>query len=143
MPEHRIRHPRRSAMRAFRRPSIAMLVVLNLWPTLAFGQATKAAGVVSTLQGTATASRAGAPQPIPLKFKDDVFLQDRIQTGDQSVARILLGGKALVTVRERSALTITEIPGRSTVELEAGKIGLAVARERMRPGESEIGRAHV
>ncbi len=122
-------------MRAFRRPSIAVLVLLDLWPTLALGQATKA-GVVSTLQGTVTASRAAAPQPIPLKFKDDVFLLDRIQTGDQSVARILLGGKALVTVRERSVLTVTEIPGRSTVNLESGKISLAVARERMSAGES-------
>jgi hypothetical protein len=48
----------------------------------------------------------------------------------------LLGGKALVTVRERSVLTITEIPGRSTVNLENGKIALAVARERMGPNES-------
>ena len=121
-------------MKIFRRPSIAVLIVLNLWPTLASGQATRPAGVVSALQGTATASRANAA--LPLKFKDDVFLQDRIQTGDQSVARILLGGKALVTVRERSVLTVTEIPGRATVNLESGKIGLAVARERMAPGEA-------
>src|SRR5206468_1569703 len=115
-------------MRAFRRPSIAVLVLLNLWPTLAFGQAATPAGVVSTLQGTVTAARTNVPQPVPLKFKDSVFLQDRIQTGDQSVARILLGGKALVTVRERSVLTITEVPNRTTVGLESGKIGLAVAR---------------
>jgi hypothetical protein len=122
-------------MRQFRRPAVAVLVLLHLWPSLVFGQATKA-GVISTLQGTVTASRTTVPQPVPLKFKDDVFLQDRIATGDQSIARILLGGKALVTVRERSVLTITEIPGRSTVNLENGKIGLAVARERMAPGES-------
>ena len=62
-------------MRAFRRPSVAVLVLLMLCPTFAFGQATKA-GVVSTLQGTVTATRTTAPQPVPLKFKDDVFLQD-------------------------------------------------------------------
>jgi hypothetical protein len=48
---------------------------------------------------------------------------------------MLLGGKAVVTVRERSVLKITEVPGRSTIELETGKFALAVAREKMRPGE--------
>ena len=42
---------------------------------------------------------------------------------------MLLGGKAVVTVRERSVITITEVPGRSTIELETGKFALAVARD--------------
>jgi hypothetical protein len=71
----------------------------------------------------------------PLKFRDDVFVNDRIVAGDQSMARMLLGGRAVVTVRERSALTITEVPGKSTIALEAGKIAVAVARERMKPGD--------
>jgi hypothetical protein len=49
---------------------------------------------------------------------------------------VLLGGKAVATLRERSVLTITELPGQSSIELHAGKIGLAVAREKMRAGES-------
>ena len=93
------------------------------------------AGVITTLEGNVTATRAAVPQPVALKFKDDVFLQDRIATGEQSLARMLLGGKAVVTVRERSVVTITEIPGRSTVEIDSGKFALSVARERMRPGE--------
>jgi hypothetical protein len=56
-------------------------------------------------------------------------------TGDRSLARMLLGGKAVVTVRERSALTITEVPGLSTIELDSGKIAVAVAKDKMRPGE--------
>src|SRR5262245_31815516 len=47
-----------------------------------------------------------------LKFRDDVMLQDRIATGDQSLARILIGGKAVVTVRERSV--VTPAPAAST-----------------------------
>src|SRR5437763_104730 len=43
--------------------------------------------------------------------------------------------KAVVTVRERSVLTITETPNRSTIDLDSGKFALAVAREKMRPGE--------
>src|SRR3989442_888837 len=49
---------------------------------------------------------------------------------------MLLGGKAVVTVRERSTLTITEVPGKATIDLEIGKIALAVAKEKMGPGES-------
>lgn len=105
------------------------------WPAMADAQLTKA-GVVTTLQGTATVARAAASQPMPLKFKDTVFVQDRITTGNDSVARILLGGKAIVTVRERSVLTITEVPGTSTIELGIGKIALAIVKERMRPGET-------
>ena len=106
-------------------------------PTAA--QAPKA-GVVTTLQGTATVTRvstaAPAPQALPLKFRDDVFQQDRIATGDESIARLLLGGKAVVTVRERSVLTITETATTSTIDITAGKIALVAARDRMKPGES-------
>ncbi|HEV8642497.1 MAG TPA: FecR domain-containing protein, partial [Methylomirabilota bacterium] len=121
-------------MLRFRRPAVALLLLLTFWPTMALGQAPKA-GVVTTLEGNVSAARRALPQPIPLKFKDDVFLRDKITTGDQSLARLLLGGKAIVTIRERSILTVTELPGRSTVDLESGKIGLAVARDRMRQGE--------
>src|SRR5437773_7531085 len=109
------------------------LIALVL-PSPAFAQATKA-GVVTTLEGKVTVTRVTlAPQP--LKFKDDVFVNDKVTTGDQSIARMLLGGKAVVTVRERSTLTITEVPGKATIELDAGKIALAVARDKMQAGES-------
>jgi len=111
-----------------------VLVLVALWPSLVFGQ--EKTGVVTALEGHVTAARVAAPQPIQLKFKDDVYRNDRITTGDRSLARMLLGGKAVVTVRERSVITITEGPGKSTIDLVAGKIGLAVAKERMRPGES-------
>jgi hypothetical protein len=106
-----------------------------LFPTEALCQAAKA-GVVTTLQGTATVARATASQPTPLKFKDDVFMQDHIATGDSSLVRILLGGKAVVTIRERSALTIHETATTSTIEMTSGRIALPVAKDRMKPGES-------
>jgi FecR protein len=112
---------------------VAVLGVLG--PSSALAQATKA-GVVTTLQGTARVARAATAEPTPLKFKDDVFVQDHITTGESSIVRILLGGKAVVTVREHSALTIHETPTTSTIEVSTGKIALAVARNRMKPGES-------
>ncbi|MBI2528181.1 MAG: FecR domain-containing protein [Candidatus Rokubacteria bacterium] len=122
-------------MLRFLHAAAALSVTVILWPTFVLGQPVKA-GVVATLEGTATAKRVAVAQPVSLKFKDDVFLHDRIATGERSLARVLLGGKALVTVRELSVLSITEVPGRATVELEAGKVAVTVARERMRPGEA-------
>src|SRR5437773_10359879 len=114
---------------------LALTALVVAVPATAFAQPTKA-GVVSTVLGTATVSRASLSQPVPLKFKDDVFAQDRVSTGDDSVARILLGGKAIVTVRERSSLTISESPGVSTVNVGEGRAAIAVVKERMKPGET-------
>jgi hypothetical protein len=75
------------------------------------------------------------PEPKPLHFKDDLFLRDRITTGERSIVRVLLGGKATVTARERSVLTITEVPGVATINLGAGRIAVAVAKGLMKPGE--------
>jgi len=116
------------------RPAVAVLILATFLPSLAFGQASRA-GVITTLEGNVTVASVSAPQPRPLKFRDDVFVNDRVVTGDRSIARMLLGGKAVVTVRERSALTITEVPGKSTIALDSGKIAVAVAREKMKPGE--------
>ncbi len=123
-------------MLRIRRRALGLLVPLALCcPTLGQAQESRA-GVVTTLEGRVTAARVALPQPVALKFKDDVFLNDRIVTADRSIVRLLLGGKAVVTVRERSALTITEIPGRSTIDLDSGKIAVAVAREKMKPGDT-------
>src|ERR1051326_7797550 len=124
----------RSRASMIKRCLAVLLSVAFLAPSAAFAQAPKA-GVITTLEGNVTARRVALPDAVPLKFKDDVFLQDTVATGDKSLARMLLGGKAVVTVRERSVLTITEVPGKSTIDLESGKFALAVAREKMRPGE--------
>jgi FecR-like protein len=108
---------------------------LVLWPTLSGAQGLRA-GVVTQLQGKVTTTHESVPKPIALKYRDDVFLRDKIVTGDQSLARVLLGGKALLTIREHSLVTITEAPGRSAVDLKSGRLSLAVAREKLQPGET-------
>jgi FecR protein len=106
----------------------------------AVAQSPSPAGVVTNLQGTANLQRVSttqpAPQLLPLKFRDELLVQDRITTGDQSLVRILLGGKAVVTVREHSSLTITDTQTTSTINMSVGKIALAVLKDRMKPGES-------
>ncbi len=91
-------------------------------------------GVATTVVGPVTITHVASP-PAPLKFKDDVFLNDRVATGEKGFARMLLGGKAIVTAREHSVVTINETPGASTVDLASGRISVAVDKARMRPGE--------
>jgi hypothetical protein len=91
--------------------------------------------VVTTLVGEATVARAASAQPQDLRMRDDVFALDRIITKERSMVHVLMGGKALLTVRELSVVTVTEEGGRATVELQSGKVGLAVVRERMKPGD--------
>ena len=98
------------------------------------GWAQEKVGVVTTVIGPVTVARASLP-PEPLKFRDDVFLRDRVQTGENAITRILLGGKVIITAREHTALTITETPGLSTIHLTSGRIAVAVEKSRMKPGE--------
>jgi len=122
-----------AAWRAIKTLAIAGLVVGA--PGYARAQGQSGVGVVTTLVGEATVTRAAMAQDQVLKKRDDVFPQDRITTKERSLVHVLMGGRALLTVRELSVLTVTEEGGRATVNLQSGKVGLAVVRERMRPGE--------
>jgi hypothetical protein len=103
-------------------------------PAPAGAQLSKA-GVVTASLGSVTVARASAAEPSPLAFKDDVYVHDRITTGDRSTARMLLGGRAVVTARERSVLVLTETLLTSTLGVSSGRVALAVVKERMQPGE--------
>jgi FecR-like protein len=115
-----------------------LLSVVTIWATLlpSLVVAQDAVGVVTTLDGRANVARPTLTTPLALKFKDDVFGRDKISTQENSLVRVLLGGKAILTVRELSEVTITEDAGRAVVTLPDGKVVLAVAKQRMRPGES-------
>ncbi len=112
---------------------LGVLVTLTIgMPAVVAGQ--ERVGVATTVIGPVTVNRV-ATAPAPLKFKDDVLLNDRVVTGENAFARMLLGGKAIVTAREHSVVTITEVPGVSTVELLSGRISVAVDKARMRRGD--------
>ncbi len=122
-------------IRSMKRAALALVLLALVIPATSPGSEPVRAGVVTTLLGSATITRASTPEAAPLKFRDPVFLNDRVTTAENSLARILLGGKALVTVREKSVLHLTEVPGASTIELADGRLALAVVKERMRPGD--------
>jgi FecR protein len=104
-------------------------------PRYAAAEGAGGVGVVSALHGEATVARVTLTQPLALRTHDDVLMRDRITTRERSLVHVLLGKRALLTVRELSVLTITEGAARATIDLQSGKVGLAVARPRMRPGE--------
>jgi hypothetical protein len=113
-----------------------LALALLVSPTaIAQAASPEGAGVATAVSGQVTVSHAVSPAPQALQFKDEVFYRDRISTAARSLARLLLGKKALVTVRELSELQLIDQAGISTVQLALGKIAIAVARQRMRPGE--------
>jgi hypothetical protein len=120
----------------------SLVVVSLLLPTLATAQqpTSQNVGVVTAVQGQATVSRETIPQPASLRFKDDVFFRDQIATQERSTVRLLLGGKGTLTIREQSQVTLDESVapdgGRlSVLSILSGKIGAAIARALMRPGD--------
>jgi hypothetical protein len=123
-------------MRRWTTLAVIAALAAALLPVPIEAQTSDAVGVVTTIDGRATVARPAIPAPLSLKFKDDVFGRDKISTQENSLVRVLLGGKAILTVRELSQVTISEEPGRAVVTLPDGKVVLAVAKQRMRPGES-------
>ena len=115
---------------------IALLVTAA--PEIASAQTPTAAGTVTAVSGNVTVARLAAA-PRPLKFGDTLYSRDVVEARKDGRARILLGGKTTVTVRELSRLELREEAQadgvRYTVELLAGKVRASVARALMRPGE--------
>jgi ferric-dicitrate binding protein FerR (iron transport regulator) len=97
-----------------------------MWATLTPGKA----GVVGALDGVVNVQRVGLPGSVPLKVWDDVFLQDRIASGDGARIEVALGDKMHLAMRERSIITISETPGRATVDLDAGDVTIAMRGDR-------------
>jgi FecR-like protein len=115
--------------------SLFTALVTMLAPFSAQAETPSAVGIVTTLQGQATVTHVASTAVAQLKFKDSVFERDRINTAENSIVKVLMGGRAVVTVRELSVLTITEDVGHTTINLESGRIAVSVAKQRMKPGE--------
>ena len=94
------------------------------------------AGQVTNVVGAGSLARAAAPAAVPVRQQDSLFVGDRIDTREQSVVRILLGGKVTVTIRELSSLTVREEPSRASVELHGGKVAVQVNPALMRKGDA-------
>ena len=112
----------------------------------------KGVGVVSALRGEASvthapgvAARESRPAQEALRFRDDVFFQDVIDTQRESTAKVLLKGRATLTIRELSRVELREgvVPGdpsrtRSIMGLLAGAFRAIVQRDTRAQDEMEI-----
>ena len=116
----------------------AIALFVGAPPGIASAENPTTAGTVTSVTGKVTVARlGGAPQP--LNLRDPLYWRDVVEAGRDSVARVLLGGKTTVTMRELSRLELrveAQADGvRYTVDLVAGKVRASVARMLMRPGE--------
>ena len=102
-----------------------LIVAVALAGPAAAGEQREAAPVMVAL------ATAAPPEPIP--FRGRMLLTDRVRTGDRSFARLLLGGRVMVLAREEASLSITEVPGATTIEVERGRVALTVDRENLHP----------
>lgn len=94
---------------AFKQGAFLLTALTAVSPPFLFAQTATPQAVVTHLSGQASLVPAALPQqPRSLKFRDGLFFQDRVNTEERSLVRMLLGGKAVVTVRELSEVTITE-----------------------------------
>ena len=112
---------------------LTVLMVLSL-ATAVLGQGP--AGSVALLEGQATVVRIGQA-PVALKFGDRILAGEQIATGAESLLRVLIGGRAVITVRELSSVTITEEPSKIVISLSANPpTGSKVAfMAGVKPGE--------
>ena len=86
--------------------------------------------VLSGVQGEVWIAPADtAKEPKPARFHDVLSYGDQIRTGAGSVAEVLVGRHALVTLHEDSTVHLVEEgPGQRTVQVLTGEVRLAVAR---------------
>ena len=114
------------------------VMVGTVLATVAAAETSKAAGQVMSVAGPVTVARADVT-PHQLKFRDNLYWRDVVEARRDGIARVLLGGRATVTVRELTRLELREeqrVEGvRYVADLVSGRIRASVARMLMRPGE--------
>src|SRR5207247_6588816 len=111
-----------------------LAIILAVGPADASAQA-QPGGASAALVGQGTGIHAAAVERAPAKVRDEIFVRDRIETAEQSVIRVLMGGRITVTIRERSIVTITDDPMRSRVDLQSGTLAFKVHEGGLRAGE--------
>jgi hypothetical protein len=89
-------------------------------------------GVNILFAGVLLALAAGTP-PDPQPFRSQMLLTERIETRDRVFARLLFGGRVMILAREGSLLSITEVPGATTIEVESGRVAVTVDRDNLHP----------
>jgi hypothetical protein len=69
-----------------------------------------------------------APRPVKR-----IQLTERIEARDRVFARLLFGGRVMILAREESRLSITEVAGATTIQVERGRVAVTVDRDNLHP----------
>jgi len=108
------------------KPTALILVAsLTLLPASLAAEPSGADGPRVALATPASAESMGV--------REQIGVTHRIKTGDGVFARLLLRGRVMVLARDGAALSITEVPGAATIEVDAGRIAVTVDRENLHP----------
>ena len=70
-----------------------------------------------------------APRPVNGRIQ----LTERIEARDRVFARLLFGGRVMILAREESRLSITEVAGATTIQVERGRVAVTVDRDNLHP----------
>ena len=76
---------------------------------------------------------ATAVEPRP--FTNQIALTERVEARDRVFAGLLFGGRVMILARERSLLTIREVSGAITIEIESGRVAVTVDRQKLHPDD--------
>lgn len=117
------------------RPAVVLAfgLILVAHPAQQAGGAHAPLGVVATLAGDVRLSRADAQPPVPLQYQDPLHAGDTLIAATGSMARLLIGGHASVTLRERSGVTLAPDAGGAAMDLQHGVMTLWVVPSRITP----------
>lgn len=86
----------------------------------------------TVVAGLLLALAAAAP-PDAQPARSQMLLTERIETRDRVFARLLFGGRVMILAREGSLLSITEVPGATTIDVASGRVAITVDRENLHP----------
>lgn len=118
-----------------------LLIVLTLMgmgaPRVARAESNNGVGIVVAVAGPVTVARVAAT-PQPLQMGDPLYDGDVVEVSKNAFARLWLGGRTTVTVRELSRVQLREEVAaegiRYTLELVWGKLRASVGRMLMLKG---------
>lgn len=112
--------------------AVVAIAALPASVSIVAAQTSSRLGIVTTLVGDATLTRAGGT-PRALAFKDEVFPGDTIRTAPGGLARVLMRGATLVAIGDASTVGLTAAAARSTVRLDAGTVSVVVGGDKPVP----------
>ena len=84
------------------------------------------AGIVTRVEGESSVRRVALPAPARLQVDAVLFVEDTVVTSARARVEMRLGCDLEAAFGEQSAVTITERPGVSTLDLQAGQVEFRV-----------------